>query len=358
MKKFVSILAAVALLSATAFAAENRSDELDRVKAAGKVLNEIMSAPDKGVPSKILADADCVAVVPSMLKAGFVFGARYGKGIATCRHGNSWSAPAPIRIEGGSWGLQAGGEAVDLVMLVMNQKGMDQLLSSKFKIGADVSGAAGPVGRQAEGTTDWKMRSEVLTYSRARGAFAGIELNGAAITQDQDDTRALYGKDIAFRQILSGRVPTPAGTQTFLAEVNKYFRQAKAEEAASNKTKGGTTGAASENASSRTAHEGAPGAVAANSSASGQRTGTATEQAGANSTAGSNMSPADVKGSIEKALSSTPELNSSSVNVDVTQSTVRLSGTVPSEDAKRAALKVAEENADGRKVVDTGLKIK
>jgi SH3 domain-containing YSC84-like protein 1 len=347
MRKSVSIFAVVAMLSAMSFAAETRQQELDRVKAAGSVLSDIMSAPDKGIPAKVLADADCVAVVPSMLKAGFVFGARYGKGVATCHHGNSWSAPAPFRIEGGSFGLQIGGEAVDLVMLVMNKKGMDQLLNSKFKIGADVSGAAGPVGRQAEGSTDWKMRSEVLTYSRARGAFAGVELNGAAITQDQDDTHALYGKEVPFRQILSGSVPPPSGTQTFLAEVQKYFREAKAGEVAGNK------GNANEH-SARKAGEGTTGSMAANTSTSGERTGTTTEQAGSSSS----MSTGDVKGNIEKALRGTPGVNSGNVNVNVTQDTVQLSGTVPSDNDKNTVRKIAEDNAGGRKVVDSDLTVK
>ena len=159
-----------------------------------------------------------MAVVPSIIKGGFILGARYGKGVATCRTGaGSWSAPAPITIAGGSWGLQFGGEAVDLVMLVMNDKGMQNLLSSKFKLGAEGSAAAGPVGRQAEANTDWKMRAEVLTYSRARGVFAGLELNGAVIKQDDDDTRVLYGKLVPFKHILGGNVTAPAGTHPALA---------------------------------------------------------------------------------------------------------------------------------------------
>jgi SH3 domain-containing YSC84-like protein 1 len=252
MKKLVSICALVAIVASVALAADTRTQELDRINSAQNVLTDIMAAPDKGIPAQVMASADCVAVVPSMMKGGFIFGAQYGKGIATCRHGDSWSAPAPLKIEGGSWGLQIGGQAVDLVMLVMNQKGMDHLLQSKFKIGADVSGAAGPVGREAAASTDWKMRAEVLTYSRARGAFAGITLNGAAITQDKDDTELLYGKMIPFAHLLSGSVPPPQGSQAFLAEVAKYYRQAKAEETSSTASQpstprsGGTTGASGE----------------------------------------------------------------------------------------------------------------
>ncbi|MFY9559325.1 MAG: lipid-binding SYLF domain-containing protein [Terriglobales bacterium] len=211
---------------------DNTSDQVKRINAAANVLDEVMGAPDKGIPQEVLESAKCVAVVPSMIKGGFVVGARYGKGVATCRTGSGWSAPAPITIAGGSWGLQFGAEAVDLVMLVMNDKGMEHLLSSKFKLGAEGSVAAGPVGRQASANTDWKMRSEVLTYSRARGVFAGLELNGAVIKQDDDDTRILFGKKVPFKDILSGRVPAPQGSQRFLAAVRKYAAEAKLERGA------------------------------------------------------------------------------------------------------------------------------
>jgi SH3 domain-containing YSC84-like protein 1 len=207
----------------------NVSDEVKRVQRAARVLDEIMATPDKGIPQDIFKSAKCVAVVPSMIKGGFIVGGRYGKGVATCRTANGWSAPAPISMAGGSWGLQFGGEAVDLVMLVMNQQGMDHLLSSKFKLGAEGSVAAGPIGRQAEGSTDWKMKSEVLTYSRARGVFAGIELNGAVIKQDNDETRVLFGKMVPFRAILSGKVAPPRGTEAFVAAVTKYAAQSAAE---------------------------------------------------------------------------------------------------------------------------------
>src|SRR5882757_4200889 len=209
---------------------EKRSDELKRIDSAATVLEEIMGAPDKGIPKDVMESAKCVAVVPSMIKGGFIVGARYGKGVATCRTSNGWSAPAPISIAGGSWGLQFGGEAVDLVMLVMNDKGMEHLLSSKFKLGAEGSAAAGPVGRQAEANTDWKMRAEVLTYSRARGVFAGLELNGAVIKQDDDDTRVLYRKLVPFKEILAGQVSPPAGTHRFVATVSKYANEVKQEQ--------------------------------------------------------------------------------------------------------------------------------
>jgi lipid-binding SYLF domain-containing protein len=211
---------------------DETSDQVKRINSAATVLDEIMGAPDKGIPQDILESAKCVAVVPSMIKGGFIVGARYGKGVATCRTSAGWSAPAPITIAGGSWGLQFGGEAVDLVMLVMNDKGMEHLLSSKFKLGAEGSAAAGPVGRQAEANTDWKMRSEVLSYSRSRGIFAGLELNGAVIKQDDDDTRILYGREVPFKDLLQGRVSAPAGSQHFLATIRKYAAEAKQERGA------------------------------------------------------------------------------------------------------------------------------
>jgi lipid-binding SYLF domain-containing protein len=201
---------------------EDTSDVGKRLDTAANVLDEIMGTPDKAIPKNVLADAKCIAVIPSMVNIAVGFGGRHGKGFATCRTAHGWSAPVPIDITGGSFGLQLGGEAVDLVMLVMNQKGMQALLSSKFKIGAEASGAAGPVGREASGDTDWKMKSEILSYSRARGVFAGIDLNGAGIKQSNDDTALLYGKITPVNAILSGKVPPPPASKTFLATVRKY----------------------------------------------------------------------------------------------------------------------------------------
>jgi lipid-binding SYLF domain-containing protein len=206
---------------------KEQTDIEKRIDTSATVLNEIMATPDKAIPDKIMDDAKCIAVVPSMVKIALVFGGNHGKGIATCRTPNGWSAPAPITITGGSWGLQLGGQAVDLVMIVMNDQGMQHLLSSKFKLGADASAAAGPVGRDATADTDWKMKAEVLTYSRARGVFAGVDLNGSAITQDKDETKVLYGKTWPFATILSGKVPDPAGSAAFLQAVRKYSHQAK-----------------------------------------------------------------------------------------------------------------------------------
>jgi len=192
-----------------------------RVESAATVLNEIMATPDRGIPEEILGSAKCVAVVPSLIKVGFVGGVSHGRGMATCRLENGWSAPAPFSMTGGSFGFQIGGQAVDLVMTVMNERGMQALLSSKFKLGADASAAAGPVGRHAEGSTDWKMRAEVLTYSRARGLFAGVTVNGSSITQDEDATRELYGRMVPFKTILTGAVTTPPAAEPFVAAVRK-----------------------------------------------------------------------------------------------------------------------------------------
>ena len=213
--------------------AEDREDEVKRINNSAIVLNEIMSAPDKGIPEDVMQSAVCVGVAPSLVKGGFIFGAEYGKGVASCRTATGWSAPAPFKIVGGSWGLQIGGEAVDMVMLVMNHDGMEKLLSSKFKLGADASVAAGPVGRHTQAETDWKMKAEVLTYSRARGVFAGLSVNGAVIEQDDDATRAFYGHQASFRMILQGKEPPPSGSAPFLSAVRKF--SAKAEAAKMNK---------------------------------------------------------------------------------------------------------------------------
>jgi lipid-binding SYLF domain-containing protein len=218
MKTLVRVVLFAITLSNVAFAAEAASS---RLQASATVLNEIMAAPDKGIPSDILSSAKCVAVVPSLLKGGFVVGGAHGRGMATCRTAAGWSAPAPLTTTGGSIGLQIGGQAVDLVMVIMNDRGMQALLSSKFKLGADASVAAGPVGRHTEGSTDWKLRAEVLTYSRARGLFAGISFNGAVIKQDEDATREVYGRMVDFKTILTGSVVTPQSAEAFIAAVRQ-----------------------------------------------------------------------------------------------------------------------------------------
>jgi len=213
-------------LTTSCWAATNREATNDRLDHAGLVLHEIMSAPDKGIPEEVLDHAQCIAIVPHMLKGGFVFGAENGRGVATCRTANGWSAPAFFVIEGGSWGLQIGVEGVDLVMIVQNDRGMQRLLSSKFELGADASAAAGPVGRHASADTDWKMNAEILTYSRARGAFAGLTLDGASIRRDDESTEAIYGPHVSTRSILRGDVTAPAAAASFLAAVGSAKAQA------------------------------------------------------------------------------------------------------------------------------------
>src|SRR6202790_4499279 len=228
MKKFLLLTLIVSLCSLS-FAADESGKEskaADRVQAAAAVLNEIQGAPDKGIPQEVLGSAECVAVVPSMLKGGICVGGKYGRRLASCRAEKGWSSPAFFVVTGGSVGFQIGGQAVDLVMLIMNKDGMKHLLSSQFALGADASVAAGPVGRHAEGNTDWKMRSEVLTYSRARGLFAGVSLNGAVVKQDKDSTREFYGRMVPFRTSLTGEIDPPAGAHAFLASLAQWAQAA------------------------------------------------------------------------------------------------------------------------------------
>jgi len=232
MKK-VMILLAMLSLGTLCWAGTAREDATDRLDNATNVLHEIMGMSDNGIPEEVLEHAKCVAVVPHMVKAGFVFGGKGGKGVATCRTANGWSAPAFITISGGSWGLQIGVETVDLVMIIQNEKGMQKLLSSNFQIGADASAAAGPVGRHASAGTDWKMDTEILTYSRAKGAFAGLTLEGASLRQDDDSRHAIYGRNVTTRAILLGKVAPPAAAKPFLAEV----REAKAQAVSAEKDK-------------------------------------------------------------------------------------------------------------------------
>jgi lipid-binding SYLF domain-containing protein len=225
MKKIMTVVAFLSLTS-IGWAGTDREATVDRMDHAGNVLHEIMAAPDSGIPEEVLEHAKCVAVVPHLLKGGFIIGAENGRGVATCRTANGWSAPVFFAITGGSWGLQIGVEGVDLVMIIQNECGMRQLLSSKFELGADASVAAGPVGRHASANTDWKLNAEILTYSRARGAFAGMTLNGASIRHDEDSTRAIYGNNVSNRRILDGQVTTPASAKSFLDAVSVAKSQA------------------------------------------------------------------------------------------------------------------------------------
>jgi lipid-binding SYLF domain-containing protein len=226
MKKIMTVVALLSLTS-IGWAATNREATVDRMDHAGRVLHEIMAAPDKGIPQEVLEHAKCVAVVPHLLKGGFVIGAENGRGVATCRTADGWSAPAFFSITGGSWGLQIGVEGVDLVLIIQDDKGMQQLIGSGFELGADASAAAGPVGRHASADTNWKLETEVLTYSRAKGLFAGVTLNGASIRRDDDSTEAIYGRDVPTRRILQDDEAVPASAQSFLDAVRDAKVQAR-----------------------------------------------------------------------------------------------------------------------------------
>jgi lipid-binding SYLF domain-containing protein len=229
VKRFMMLVALLSLGVASTARAETREDVQNRLDNATLVLHQIMAAPDNGIPQEVLEHAKCVAVVPHMIKGGLVFGAENGKGIATCRTENGWSAPAFFAITGGSWGLQIGVEGVDLVMIFQGDRGMQRLEDAKFQIGADASAAAGPVGRHATADTDWKLNTEILTYSRAKGLFAGLTLTGADVRRDNDSMDALYGQGVSSHRVLRGDVATPASANSFIEAV----RHAKAQAIAS-----------------------------------------------------------------------------------------------------------------------------
>jgi lipid-binding SYLF domain-containing protein len=221
MKKAMTLLlmGIMGAFGTYALAGSAREDSVARLNSSVDVINAIMATPDKGIPEEVLNDAKCILVVPNMIKGGFVFGGKHGRGVASCRTAEGWSAPAFVSVGGGSAGFQIGLEGVDLVMLVMNDKGLQQLLSSKFELTGEGSVAAGPVGRHASAGTDWKMTTEVLTYSRSKGVFAGLTLEGAVVEQDNDSTRAIYGEQMEFRNILSGKVATPKSAEPFIKAV-------------------------------------------------------------------------------------------------------------------------------------------
>jgi len=219
--KLMSLLfiGAFTLANGTLWAGTGHQDSIERLRMSSDVLHAIMKAPDKGIPEEVVSNAKCIVVVPHLIKGGFIVGGEHGRGIATCRTPGGWSAPAFVSMGGGNLGLQIGVEGVDLVMLVMNEQGFQHLLSSKFKISADASAAAGPVGRHASAGTDWKLNTEFLTYSRSRGVFAGITLDGAVVRQDNDSTRAIYGHNRSFRTILRGKVHAPQSTLSFMKAI-------------------------------------------------------------------------------------------------------------------------------------------
>ena len=228
MKKVISLLLMgfVGLVGTFAFAGSAKEDSVARLQSSVDVLHAVMATPDKGIPEEVLSNAKCILVVPDLIKGGFIFGGKHGRGVASCRTAEGWSAPAFVSVGGGSWGLQIGVEGVDLVMLVMNDQGFQHLLSSKFQLTGEGSVAAGPVGRHASAGTDWKMNTEMLTYSRSKGVFAGLTLEGAVVQQDDDSTRAIYGKHMTFRNILSGKATTPRSAEAFMKAVSDAGQQA------------------------------------------------------------------------------------------------------------------------------------
>jgi lipid-binding SYLF domain-containing protein len=231
MKKY-GIALLTLLLSSFTFAGSGQQDTTARLQSAATVMGEIMAAPDKGIPEEVLNGAKCIAVVPDMAKGAFLVGGEHGRGVVTCRTTHGWSAPAFISIGGGNFGFQAGGQSVDLVVLFMNDKGVQGLLSSKFELSGEASATAGPVGRHASAGTDWKMNTEALSYSRTKGLFAGVAVDGAKIQQDNDSTEAMYGKDVSFRKTLSGDVHIPASASSFIAAVKAAEKQASQHETA------------------------------------------------------------------------------------------------------------------------------
>jgi len=227
MKKALASLCLSLLLTSTVVAASSKEDLQNRVDSAKVVLDQIMAAKDKTIPSNILRSATCVAVVPSLVKGAFVVGAQHGQGVVTCRTGHGWSAPVFIRMAGGSFGFQIGGQATDLILIAVNDRGMQDLLKDKFKIGGDASAAAGPVGRAGQASTDWKMSAELLSYSRNRGLFAGIDLDGTSVSQNREDTELYYGGPQDFSEVLKGSVAVPPGAVAFVRTVAQYFVAAK-----------------------------------------------------------------------------------------------------------------------------------
>ncbi|HTW23118.1 MAG TPA: lipid-binding SYLF domain-containing protein [Candidatus Baltobacteraceae bacterium] len=235
MKKVAVLLAILAMAFSAAKIAradQDRTDVVERLQSAGQVLSELDNAPDKGIPDSVFKSAKCVAVLPSMIKGAFIFGGRHGRGVATCRlPDGKWSAPAFFTITGGSWGLQIGVQDTQLVIMVMTDEGMRHLLNAKFQVGGNASAAAGPVGRDAAAGTDWKLNTDFLTYSRTKGLFAGINLDGSEIERDGDSTKAMYGHDYTSSQILTGKIPVPAGAHPFLAAVRDSAARHGAESA-------------------------------------------------------------------------------------------------------------------------------
>jgi SH3 domain-containing YSC84-like protein 1 len=216
----------LAALAAPAFAAASRQLDVSRIRSARFAFEDIMNAPDRSIPQELLGSARCIAIIPGVKRAAFIFGGRYGRGLVTCRAANSWSAPAFLMLSGGSFGFQIGGSSTDLVMIFRNRGGMDRLLSDKFTIGADASAAAGPVGRHAAAATDAELHAQILTYSRSRGVFAGVSLNGAIVKPDRTADLAMYGADIEPVSILDGHLKVPAEAQGLIEVISRNVREA------------------------------------------------------------------------------------------------------------------------------------
>ena len=214
--------------SLSAFAATDKAKLDERLTNAKAVVNEVMGTPDKGIPQSILAGASCVVVIPGFKKGAFLVGAQYGQGVATCRTPKGWSSPVFVQLSGGSFGFQAGGQSTDLVLVAMNQDGLQDMLKNKFKIGADAAASAGPVGRNAQAGTDWKLNAQFLTYSRSKGLFAGIDLDGTVLAQNTEDTKSFYGADIPYETVLKGNQATPVAARPFVRTVAKFFVISKA----------------------------------------------------------------------------------------------------------------------------------
>jgi lipid-binding SYLF domain-containing protein len=227
MKKTIASVCLCFVLMCTASAASSREDLQARINAAKVVLDQIMGANDATIPLNILQQATCVGVVPGLIKGAFVVGAQYGQGVVTCRTGHGWSGPVFIRMAGGSFGFQIGGQSTDLILVAVNERGFQDLLKNKFKIGADASAAAGPVGRNGTAATDWKMNAELLSYSRNKGVFLGVDLDGTSVSQNSEDTELYYGQPQKFETVLKGSVDVPPGAVDFVRDVAQNFVRAK-----------------------------------------------------------------------------------------------------------------------------------